>query len=62
MENTVEFLGALGVNVVKVDDLGGDCAVWSNRERTLTLCASLCRRQKSEYVNQVLAQLGDQHR
>ena len=54
---TREFLKVLDVQVVDVDGLGGDCALWSPRTRTLILCERDCAGRQRDLTEALLARI-----
>lgn len=49
-----EFATALGVSVVMVPDLDGECAVYDHDRGVMEVCRSLCWRQRGEAFEALL--------
>lgn len=52
-----QFLMALGVTIVEVDDLGGECAAWVEDERTVEVCRHLCPRRRERVMRDALSRV-----
>lgn len=52
-----EFARALGVSVVVVPTLGGECAVFNHAEGVMEVCQHLCSRQRREAFEDLLGTL-----
>lgn len=56
--NAEEFATVLGVTVVEVDDLDGDCAVYDHDTHTIEVCRHLCWRRRGQAFDELLPLLG----
>ena len=54
---TEQFLATLGVSVVEVDDMGGDCATWNEAAATVEVCRHLCPRRRERVMRDALSRV-----
>lgn len=57
MSEVQDFVEALGVEVVEVEDLDGKCAVWSANRRKVRICRNLCARRREKALVDVLGRV-----
>lgn len=56
--NAEEFAVALGVKVVMVPDLEGECAIYDPDRDVMEVCAQLCWRRRAQAFDELLPVLG----
>ena len=51
------FIQALGVQIVEVPDLDGQCALWDESQQVMEVCANLCPARRARVERDLLGRL-----